>query len=80
MDTPKAEKIFGRDLSFELKALFCDSSGSNLRNELAHGLLDDEACQSSFAIYAWWLGLKIVSHTFWYASRYDTEKIDQGEE
>ena len=80
MDTPKVEKIFGRDLSFEIKALFCDSTGPNLRNELAHGLLDDEACQSTFAIYAWWLGLKIVSHTFWNASRQETEKSDQDEE
>ena len=80
MDSPKAEKIFGRDMSFEIKALFCASSGPNLRNELAHGLLDDEACQSTSAVYAWWLGLKIVSHTFWNASRQGSEKSDQGEE
>ena len=79
MDLPKAEKIFGEDLSFEIKALFCDPFGSNLRNELAHGLLDDRACVSTATIYAWWFGLKLVFNTFWNASRNDTEKSEQGE-
>ena len=41
MDLPEVTQIFGEDISFELKALFCDPFGPNLRNELAHGLLDD---------------------------------------
>ncbi|MBA4316565.1 MAG: DUF4209 domain-containing protein [Limnobacter sp.] len=69
MEAPEAAQIFGEDLSFELKALFCDAFGPNLRNELAHGLLTDEECQSTYAIYAWWLGVKIVFNTFWNAAR-----------
>jgi hypothetical protein len=69
MDLPEAAQIFGEDVSFELKALFCDAFGPNLRNELAHGLLDDEACQSIYAIYAWWFGLRLVFNTFWNARR-----------
>ena len=69
MELPEVTQIFGEDLSFELKALFCDAFGPNLRNELAHGLLDDEACHSTYAIYAWWLGLKLVFNTFWNAKR-----------
>ena len=80
MDLPQTEKIFGEDLSFEIKALFCDSSGPNLRNELAHGLIDYEACQSAYAIYAWWLGLKLVFNTFWNALCNETESKEQGEE
>ena len=80
MAVPETEKIFGEDLSFEIEALFCDPSGPNLRNELAHGLIDDDACQSIDAIYAWWLGLKLVFNTFWNASRSDTESNDQGQE
>ena len=64
MDLQETEQIFGENLSFEIKALFCDSSGPNLRNNLAHGLLDDEASQSVYAIYAWWFGLKLVFNTF----------------
>lgn len=69
MEVPEVSQIFGEDLTFELKALFCDAFGPNLRNELAHGLLTDEEFQSSYAIYAWWLGVKIVFNTFWNAAR-----------
>ncbi len=65
MDLPEAEQVFGKDIAFELKTLFCDAFGPNLRNELAHGLLDEDACHSPFAIYAWWLGLRLVFNTWW---------------
>ncbi|HBO8906751.1 TPA: DUF4209 domain-containing protein [Pseudomonas aeruginosa] len=68
MDLPEAETVFGKDLTFELKTLFCDSFGPNLRNELAHGLLDEDACHSPYAIYAWWLGLRLVFNTWWNAA------------
>ena len=80
MDLPQTEKIFGEDLSFEIRALFCDSFGPNLRNELAHGLLDDRAFYSANAIYAWWLGLKLVFIPFWNALSSDAESKEQGEE
>jgi hypothetical protein len=69
MDLPECETIFGEDLTFEIQALFCDAFGPNLRNELAHGLLDDKDCQTAYAVYAWWLGLKLVLNTFWNAAR-----------
>lgn len=65
MALPETEDVFGKDLVFELKALFCDPFGHNLRNELAHGLLDDGDCRSAASIYAWWLGLKLVFNTWW---------------
>ena len=69
MGLPETETVFGKDFSFEIKALFCDSLGPNLRNELAHGLLDDDSFQSIHAIYAWWMVLRLVFSTFWNASR-----------
>ena len=80
MELLQTEKIFGEDLCFEIKALFCDPFGPNLRNKLAHGLLDDKACYSSGAIYAWWFGLKLVLNTFWNALDNDAEQSEQGEE
>ena len=59
------EQIFGEDLSFEIKALFCSPFGPNIRNELAHGLLDYEGSQSAYSIYAWWVGLRIIFNTYW---------------
>jgi hypothetical protein len=69
MGLPETETVFGKDLSFEIKALFCDALGPNLRNELAHGLLDDDSFQSIHAIYAWWMGFRLVFNTFWNAAR-----------
>ena len=73
VNLPEAEKIFGENLSFEIRALFCCPVGPNLRNTLAHGLLDDEAFQSVYAIYAWWLALKLVFNNFWNALRNNTD-------
>ena len=69
VDLPETAKIFGDGLAFEIKALFCVAFGPNLRNELAHGLLDYEACESIYSIYAWWLALKLVFTTFWNVRR-----------
>jgi hypothetical protein len=69
IDLPEVVKIFGDDLAFELKALFCDAFGPNLRNEVAHGLLDDSNCHSAQAVYAWWLLLRITFNPYWIALR-----------
>lgn len=65
----KMVPVFGEDLTFEIRAVFCDPSGPNLRNELAHGLLSEGACQSAAGIYAWYFALRIVFDTFWNAHR-----------
>ena len=72
MDLPKVAELFGKDLSFEIKALFCDAFGSNLRNDMAHGLLDEEAFHSANSIYAWWLGLRLVFNTWWSTAHQNT--------
>ena len=65
IELPETLEIFGEDLTFEIKALFCDQLGPNLRNNIAHGLLDDQQSVTVDAVYAWWLGLKLVFNTFW---------------
>lgn len=69
MDAPEADKIFGENLAFEFRALFCDSHGPNLRNTIAHGLVDDEVGRSVYVVYAWWLALKLVFNSFWVTNR-----------
>ena len=71
--------MFGEDLSFEIRALFCDSFGPNLRNELAHGLLDDAACQSIYGIYAWWFGLRLVFNAYWVTKNKSPKDDEEGE-
>ncbi|MCL2906808.1 DUF4209 domain-containing protein [Shewanella fodinae] len=60
MELPEAHELFGEDLTFRLKSIFTDSLGFNLRNEVAHGLLDDNFARSVGSIYAWWMVLKLV--------------------
>lgn len=65
LELSEAVQVFGKDLAFELNSLFCDAFGPNLRNELAHGLLDEDGCNTPFAIYAWWLALRLTFNTWW---------------
>ena len=47
--------------------------GPNLRNNVAHGLLNDQQANSVEALYAWWLGLQLVFNAYWYSL--DKEKV-----
>jgi hypothetical protein len=60
MEMEEALTLFGEDLIFEIKSVFTDALGFNLRNEVAHGLLDDNASSSIHTIYAWWMVLRLV--------------------
>ena len=60
IELPEVTKVFGETLAFELQAVFCDSAGPNLRNSLAHGLLDDDDMFSAASVYAWWLTLRLI--------------------
>lgn len=66
---PEFDKIFGKDLGFEIKALMCDSFGPNLRNNVAHGLLDINQMQSHHSVYLWWFCLRLVYIEFWNSFR-----------
>ena len=61
----EAEELFGENLTYEIRALFCDPIGPNLRNNVAHGLLDDQQCFTYDSVYAWWLAFKLAFNTFW---------------
>ena len=65
VEAPEFEQVFGEDLAFEIRSLFCDHLGANLRNNVSHGLLTYQECQSIDSVYGWWLGLKIVFRTYW---------------
>lgn len=68
MELPEAVEVFGEDLCFEVGSIFTDSLGANLRNEVAHGLLSDDSASSISSIYAWWLVLRLVLHSFYQLS------------
>lgn len=63
LDMPESLEVFGQDHLFELKALLTDSIGPNLRNEVAHGLLTDNAAYAEAPIYAWWVLMRMTVHS-----------------
>lgn len=60
MEHPEVAKCIGKDFAWELKALFCDPIGPNLRNCFAHGLETDRLSNSAVVFYAWWLVYRMI--------------------
>jgi hypothetical protein len=56
--TEKLTEIFGEDLIFDLRCLLVERFGANLRNDIAHGLIDHNNFYSYAGIYFWWLSLR----------------------
>jgi hypothetical protein len=53
------ETILGEDFTFELRGFLVEEYGSNVRNNLAHGLFDSGWFISLEPVYLWWLGLHL---------------------
>jgi len=64
IERPQMIEQFGEGLTLAIHALMCDRAGSNLRNDIAHGLADEAVCESTLALYTWWLILQLVTETF----------------
>jgi len=58
LETDEARNAFGADGVFELQDLLVDPLGTNLRNEIAHGLIEDSGLFGSDVLYAWALLLR----------------------
>lgn len=59
LDLPKLNEVMNEDFIFNLKCIFTSKYGINIRNDIAHGILDDSEFKSSYAVYAWWFILKL---------------------
>ncbi|MDB6017483.1 MAG: hypothetical protein JWR19_1972 [Pedosphaera sp.] len=53
------EELLGKDLLFDLRGILVEKPGVNLRNRMAHGLMNNNAFYDLSAIYLWWLLLKL---------------------
>lgn len=60
LDTSDAAETLGSGTVMELQALLVAQGGANLRNDIAHGLLDDAAAWSYHTMYLWWFCLRLV--------------------
>lgn len=60
LDKPESAEIIDENLLFELQILLADQKGPNLRNDVAHGLLDDSSSASLASVYIWWRMFKLI--------------------
>lgn len=58
---PRLVEVFPDDIVFELRWLLVEQSGANMRNQLAHGMLNYGAFLSETAIYIWWFILHLCT-------------------
>ena len=73
INKPESKDVLGDDLHFQIRALFCDQFGYNVRNNVAHGLFGDDAYHSPMSVYSWYFVFKIVFNTWYeYRQRSDT--------
>jgi len=59
LEHPRLLEVFDSATIFDWRSLLTEKAGMNLRNELAHGLLDSEGSEQEF-IYFWWCVLRVV--------------------
>lgn len=57
---PELKEILGEDMVFELKGLLTEKAGDNLRNQLAHGLMEDKELYGHLPVYLYWITLYLV--------------------
>jgi hypothetical protein len=56
---PELEDLLTADITFDLQGLLVERFGSNLRNRMAHGLLDYDQFYSFELEYLWWITLHL---------------------
>jgi len=69
LDLAEAAETLGAGMVMEFRALLVQPGAANLRNDIAHGLMDDAAGWSYSAAYAWWCCLRLVVWPLWLMSR-----------
>lgn len=65
LDLAKKHGVFDEDIELAFRATLVDPRGSNLRNDLLHGLSEPSTANSAAGIYVWWLVLYLVLVPFW---------------
>lgn len=77
LDMTETEDIFGAGMVMEMKGMLIVQGGPNLRNDIAHGILDDNSAWSYSALYMWWFCLRLVT---WPVIKMMDHARTQGEE
>ncbi len=56
----KKEEILTKNEIFEIKSLFLNGHGANLRNNAVHGLMEQSDFDTAEVIYAWWFIFSLI--------------------
>jgi hypothetical protein len=80
MESPRAVEILGEDIAFEVRALLCGPLGPNLRNEIAHGLIDDGSIGAATPVYLWWFALKLVFGSYDFRLQQEQAEVPPADE
>lgn len=70
-------EIFGEDITFHLQGLLVHRFGCNLRNRMAHGLLDYESFFAPEVSYLWWMALHLCCRPL--VTKIDKNKDEEGQ-
>lgn len=62
LDKDEIINVFSEGTVFELKAVFTNQIGPNLRNNVAHGLLDDHSSRHLTSVYGWYIVLRTITY------------------
>ncbi len=56
---PRLKEVLGEDVVFALQGLTVEPAGGNIRNRMAHGLMNDGEFYAWPVMYLWWLTLRL---------------------
>ena len=62
-DLPELLECYDNDILFLFKGLLNEKAGSNIRNEIAHGVMDESTGNSGTSIYLLCATIKLLSYT-----------------
>ena len=60
LDHEEFKKTFPDEYVFTLDSILANRLGANVRNDVAHGLMDDVRSNSHEAAYLWWFALRLL--------------------
>lgn len=78
--TSEVIEIFGDDIIFDLQGILVERFGANLRNRMAHGLMDHTAFFSIHASYMWGLTLRLCCWPLIIKKHQETKNAEKVEE
>lgn len=60
---PEMLDCYDNDILFTFKGLLNERAGANIRNEIAHGIIDEKACSSGACLYFGVAVIKLLAYT-----------------